>query len=143
MWYLVMAFVFVYIIEETGICKCEMCLFTWKNTVIFSCRAVSKTPVKNGVADIFFVIFYLCYQLLINCIAFAQNLISRLYDISFYGKEMQYSHTHPNRPVWFLSWSVYWCLCFNLSPFKYLCQMKSNKPAFPVLSPVPIMGLDQ
>lgn len=138
MWYLVMTFVFVYIIGETDM-KLWNVLIHPKNTVIFSCRAVSWK--KNGVTDILFVIFT-SDQLLINFIPFAKILISTN-DISFYGTEIQYSHTRPNRPVRFLSWSVYWCLCFNPSPFKYLCQMKSNKPAFPVLSPVPIMRLDQ
>lgn len=46
-------------------------------------------------------------------------------------------------PQWFLSWSAYWCLCSRASPPKYLCQIKSNKPAFPVLSSVPIMRIDR
>lgn len=46
---------------------------------------------KNGVTDIFFVIFT-SDQLLNNFIPFAKILISTN-DISFYGTEMQYSHT--------------------------------------------------
>lgn len=59
--------------------------------------SIMKKKKKNGVTDIFFVIFT-SDQLLINLISFAKNLISTN-DISFYGTEMQYSHTRPNRPV--------------------------------------------